>query len=469
VRLFRRSTHTEAKLPVQPHAKRVLVVGSAGHSRVRCVRWDERDFPNVADHDAIIVNTVPLAAIIKNLPPDASNELWKRVSDNQASVRQGALKALGAGKTVYAIDVAELFGNRQKREGLPCSSGGMWNRAWAPVWVRQVSEQGETLEVMDDVYRNFLRYASRWDHLYQVEQMSQEHSSWFLQAMLGHDPDCFIAIQHAPVARNCYGRIVALKLRVALHRAVEREFGGRDVSPEPMFRSGEFVLLPAPTECSDRDAVNVLLEDFFSIPRESMPPEWTDEVKLPGEDAFIREDEKHAASIQELSRKRERIAKGISDLREYKRLLYETGPALEAVCSRVLCELGATAHEAEVAQEDFVLEFRGTKAIVEVKGITKSVSLDDLRQLGQYREDYRLKQEVEIKGVLLGNAWRLVHPAQRGNAFPANVQEYAEARGIALVTTCSLYDAFCRVREGKTDGADVLGKLLGGSGMTELS
>jgi hypothetical protein len=457
--------------PVAPaQTKRGLVIGSTGHPRVRCVRWDERNFPNVADHDAIVVNSMPLAQVISNTPADESNEMCKRIRANQNTVRVGLLKALGAGKPVYAIDAAESYRKSERHEG-PFYFGGMSNREWIPIPVRQEQEEGETLELVDTTLHNYAKFVSRWDHLYYIEQLEQHHWEWLLQVMFGRKLDHYITIESQPVARNSYGRLVAVKLRLAFHRAVQRGYGELAFQREPEFRSGELTLLPGPTECSDRDAVNVLLEDFFGIQIESLPPEWVDvdEAKLPGEEALIGEDEKCIASIQALGEKRGRITKEISDLREYKRLLYETGPALEAICKRVLRELGASVHEAEGTQEDFVLEFRGTKAIVEVKGVTKSISLDDLRQLGQYREDYRLKRSAEVKGVLLGNAWRLVYPSQRQRAFPPNVCKYAEDRGITLATTCSLYHSFCRVREGKTNGEDVLGKLLGGSGRTELS
>lgn len=466
--LFRRKEKKEGQ-PVAPaQTKRLLVIGSTGHPRVRCVRWDERNFPNVADHDAIVVNSIPLAQVISDIPADESNAMCKRIRANQNTVRIGLLKALGAGKPVYAIDAAEFYRKSEKHEG-PFYFGGMSNREWMPIPVRQEHEEGETMELVDTTLRNYAKFVSRWDHLYYIEQQEQHYLEWLPQVMFGRKLDHYITIESQPVARNSYGRLVAVKLRLAFHRAVQRGYGELAFQREPEFRSGELTLLPGPTECSDRDAVNVLLEDFFGIQRESLPPEWVDEAKLPGEEALIGEDKKCIASIQALGEKRRRIAQEISDLRDYKRLLYETGPALEAICKRVLRVLGASVNEGEGRQEDFVMEFRGTKAIVEVKGVTKSISLDDLRQLGQYREDYRLKWGAEVKGVLLGNAWRLVHPSQRQHAFPPNVCQYAEERGITLATTCSLYHAFCRVREGKTKGEEVLGKLLSGLGRTELS
>ena len=418
-------------VPAQP--RRVLVVGSTGHPRVRCVRWDERTFPNVADYEAVIVNSAPLAQIIQNLPADESNEFCQRLSENQRLVRAGLLKALGAGAPVYAIDSAEFRRPSVRGDGVPYF-GGMTNREWVPIPVRQEREEGETVVVVDADYRVYCGLVSRWDHVYFIQQMEQQQWTWVLHEMFGRKLDSYVVIQHEPVAANCYHRMVAVKLRLAFHGIVYDRYGGRGVSQEPERRSGDLILLPQPTDVSDRDAVNVLLESFFGIPRESMPPEWTGEVRLPGEEALIKEDEKHAASVQELSEKRERIAKGIWDLREYKRLLYETGPALEAICKRVLSELGASVREAEVAQEDFVVEWNGLKAVVEVKGHTRTVRVDDLRQLGHYRDEYRIKNGKEIKGILLGNAWRLEHPGRRTGRqeFTQDAIEYATSRGIKI-------------------------------------
>lgn len=467
--LFRRKEQNEGQ-PIAPaQTKRVLVIGSTGHPRVRCVRWDERDFPNVADHDAVVVNSVPLVQIVNSLPADHANEHWKRVWKNQEEVRIGLLKVLGAGRPVYVIDAAEASSSPE-RQWRTLGSGGMSNRQWMPVYVRCESEEGETLVVSDEAYRNYLALVSRWNHLYYIEQLDPRQWEWIQRPMFGRDIGCAIAVEHQPLAMNGYDRLVALKLWLAFHRVLRDRYGERVVTREPERKSGELVLLPEPTDVSDRDAVNVLLESFFGIPRESMPPEWTDEVRLPGEEALIKEDEKHAASVHELSEKRERIAKGISDLREYKRLLYETGPALEAICKRVLSELGASVREAEVAQEDFVIEWNGLKAVVEVKGHTRTVKVDDLRQLGHYRDEYRIKNGKEIKGILLGNAWRLEHPGRRTGRqeFTRDAIEYATSRGITLVTTTALYDAFCQFLDKQVDGPAVLRRLFDGSGVIKL-
>jgi hypothetical protein len=59
------------------------------------VRWDERKLPNVADYEAVVVNSVPLAQIIKDLPADDSDERCGRVQENQRMGLSGTLTVLG--------------------------------------------------------------------------------------------------------------------------------------------------------------------------------------------------------------------------------------------------------------------------------------------------------------------------------------------------------------------------------------
>jgi hypothetical protein len=466
--MFKRRPQSESRPAAPAPAKRVLVIGSTAHPRVRCARWDERNFPNVADHDAIVVNSMPLAQLIRAIPADESNEMCKRVRSNQNAARMGILKALGAGKPVYAIDAAMFYRKSEKHEGA-FYFGGMSNREWMPLPVRQECEEGETLRVIDPAFNNYAGLVARWDHLYYVEQLEQHQWTWLPRQMFGRDLDSYVAIEQSPVAENCYNRLVSVKLRLAFHRIVHHEYGERSLQREPELRTGELVLLPEPTECSDRDAVNVLLEDFFGVPRATLPPEWTDALRIPGEEALLEKGTAFADELRRIQEDRKGLSVRLEELCWYKRLMYETGPALETVCRRVLQELGATVGDAEVAKEDIVLEFEGNKAIAEVKGNTGAVKLDDLRQLGHYKDDYRIKLGREVKGILLGNPWRLVPPSERRQAaFTPDACSYASDRSIALVTTVALYEALCRVRESKATGAEVLRKMFAGSGIASL-
>jgi len=95
-------------------ANRVLIIGSLKHAGVKCVPWDG-DLPNVADYDAVIVNTLSLATRLKKAEEiysrsgrDESLHLWKRLHQNVEKVSNGLLTLLESKGGVYVVAATEV-------------------------------------------------------------------------------------------------------------------------------------------------------------------------------------------------------------------------------------------------------------------------------------------------------------------------------------------------------------------------
>ena len=129
-------------------------------------------------------------------------------------------------------------------------------------------------------------------------------------------------------------------------------------------------------------------------------------------------------------------------------LLYASGHRLESAVRRAFEALGfiVTTYRDDEREIDLILEFEGHRFVGEVEGKeTKAVDVNKLSQLERIMaEDYERPEVSEYaRGILVGNAYRLTAPSERGPPFTDKVLSAAERRGILLVDTNELFSV-CR-------------------------
>jgi hypothetical protein len=478
VRLFKRIGRKKPEeTPAEKPAKRMLVIGSVKHAGVKCVQWDAKDIPNVADYDAVIINTPSLAAKLKEAegiynqssrhePPD----FWNRLRRNVEEISSGLMTLLESKGEVYAIAVPEVFVRLGKPH--PFAPNYMTNYSWSPLPFEILEEHGETQTVNDEVFARYMSFVKSWCVCFAMpeKRVLEDFAGRYGQGF-------YVSLAQEPIAQNRYGKPVACHFRYQVYHQVilERDWLERvqKVGRKLSIESGPLILLPLPTEISDREAINVILEDIFGRPQKTLPPEWVEAIPMPKVVQLDSEIEKKQETIQRVAAEISEKRRQRQEIVRYKQLLFETGPQLDEICQETIEALGGIVLPSDLAEEDFIIEFEENRAIVEVKGNTKSISLADLSQLGRYREEYRIQRGEEIKGVLLGNAWRLLPLDERGDAnrpiFPEqNVVPYAVSRDIALVSTVELFQAYCAFLDGVVKGSDVLRRLFDGVGVTRL-
>ncbi|MGH9961545.1 MAG: hypothetical protein ACREBC_31200, partial [Pyrinomonadaceae bacterium] len=229
---------------------------------------------------------------------------------------------------------------------------------------------------------------------------------------------------------------------------------------EPDFSFGSLVILPLIPELDDRDAVNLLLEDILGLPQATLPPLWAEQLTVPGlnevEAAIHERKQDIALATSEI----ENFQAQKRDLENYRKLVYATGVELEKMFAKALIELGAKVSPAKYSQEEYILEWEGQEYLVEVKGVTKSVSLDHIRQLMDYLLKFQKDTDKQCKGILFGNAWRSLGPSQRDSeqtpVFPSNVLRFAESHNIALVSSIDFFESLCAALAGNVPRKDIV-------------
>ena len=461
-------------VPSEAKAKRILVIGSDKHTGVKCVQWDAKTFPNVADYDSVIVNPMSLTVKMKRAEEqfrhsndDKLPEIWNRLIENTRTLRKGLLTLLESGGEIYTILCSEEW----TKLGLSnLFENQMNNYSWMPLPFDIIEEKGET-QILDDIsFKKYMDLVKQWTLCIKLPS--------YPQALRGlsqkYGENFSVRLEQEAIAQNRYGIHIASRFRLALYRKQiinDRWYSDPVISKEPEQISGPLILLPMPTEVNDRNAINVILEDFFYLQQKTLPPQWIEQIDVPSVQVIKRDIENKYRQIEQLKLETSSLLRQKEELEEYKQLLFETGTALEQICQKTLENMGCIVLPADLTSEDFIIEFEGRQAVVEVKGNTKSISLQDLSQLGRYLEDYLIERDEEKKGILIGNAWRLLPLGERGNnqpLFPENVVSYATKRDIALISSVEIFRAYCLFSEGKASGKDIIDRLLRGVGITSL-
>ncbi|MGD0780584.1 MAG: hypothetical protein ABR954_07405 [Dehalococcoidales bacterium] len=187
---------------------------------------------------------------------------------------------------------------------------------------------------------------------------------------------------------------------------------------------------------------NTLKEECES----TTPPEWIINERYILQKELQIKDELQVLdqNIDTIQKQKEQLLQVLNTETEIKRLLYEKGTPLEAVIIKSLRLIGykASRYRGEDSEFDVVFESEDRRLIGEAEGKDKkAINIDKLRQLEMnIQEDYaRDEVTVMAKGVLFGNAYRLLPPEGRSDFFTEKCVTAAKTNNIALVKTTDLF------------------------------
>ncbi|MDB5542685.1 MAG: hypothetical protein JWQ89_4412 [Devosia sp.] len=176
-------------------------------------------------------------------------------------------------------------------------------------------------------------------------------------------------------------------------------------------------------------------------------PQWVTEqaYRLHGEAELLDELNRISSRMEALSQKRSDVESRYQEAGRLRGLLYETGKRLEQSIIDALTLLGfAAARYSDGASEfDVVFESEEGRLIGEAEGKdSKPIAIEKLRQLAMNLHEDATKTDAQglAKGVLFGNAHRLLPPAQRQEFFTEKCRNMAVSTSVALVRTTSLFN-----------------------------
>lgn len=189
--------------------------------------------------------------------------------------------------------------------------------------------------------------------------------------------------------------------------------------------------------------IDVALRDERNV---TPAPDWSTAsgFTLSGEDTIKREISDAETQIQLLQEQKGQHRDRLVVLSRPKRLLYEKGIPLEEAVIEGLQVLGfsATSFKDSTSQFDVVFECPEGRFLGEVEGRdNRAINISKLRQLEMnIHEDFDRKDvDTMAKGVLFGNAFRLMPPQDRPEYFTDKCKVAAQRSGTALIRTPDLF------------------------------
>ena len=441
---------------------KILVIGSKGYARVKCVEWFAEPVPNAADFDDVVINAIALAEILREKKGEGKQgkplsliEEWRSwLGKLQERLRK--LVKTGGRIVSIATDKGVAYGFREldSIEGRAKIPRFVTSRDWIPLPVSFTEEHGDTVEVVEKVFSRYMSVVKRWEFTLDVDR--DKGSDPWLELADEH-PKGEVEVQLQPIAINRQGAAIAAAISY-----VVRGNG---------HQSGYIIMLPPPTTVSVDEALCVLLEDLYGIEGRAPDPPWFSEVIAPGEPAATAELESAHGALTAAQERVDAAVAGMEGAVAYKRVLSQKGPALQEVVRATFESMGIKTADSPVSDE-FVLVRSGHTVLVEVTGSDGSIATRDLSQLIKDMGKYVEATGEPAKGLFIANPWKDLRPDQRDTKdkpiFPDDVVKTARPFSVALLSTTELFNAYCAAKEAKLTADDVMQRIIDTTGIVAL-
>lgn len=414
--------------------KKILIIGAKDFPKASCYDWGEKELNNIniPDYDVAIVNLVSLPNNILEF------HLQEKINEGIETLLDtgGSLVAIGCPETNIKVCTIAYPSKRVTSQS---------NYMWCPIPIKIKNESGTSFKFEDETFKEYFKNVKKWKYCFNIPSHYR-------------DENVGLGISH--FVRNRYGKYLGGVINYFI--------------PEVRWKSGDFIFLPYPTEISDIEAINFILEKYFKIYQKTPLPDWTKSIQVPGLDEIRQCIEANLEKIKKLSDENEILREKKFELLSYIELLYETGTALEKIVRNVLTLLEYKPIPPNY-KEEYIIKYNKKIGVIECKGNEKSIKRDDFRQLLEHTKEYELDGKFEAKGILIGNAWRLRPLEERDKSgtviFPKGkdgVTKIAERHDIALVSTIDLFKVFCRFLEGKIKGKEIMKKIFSSKGIVKF-
>lgn len=389
---------------------------------------DFGDAPSLSNYDAVIVDLNEVSKFINSVA--LSNGSYHDYSGRKI-VNPG-----GNQPKVGEVPVSELVGRRGREARLLMENGGMLICSAIPLVTHKLPRDWSIYE---------------WIPLH--------NPNWFNNSELhpGDGPVGEILLKH-PFTQffSAYKNQLEYKVsfsksfieQVPIANVLASSRGGEAVALELVpFADlpGKLIFLPAIADSAhDEIKFTGVIQDCIVAAiggdLSDTSPEWVEAWMLPG-----LEDKESVVSSSKLALVEAK--KKVADAEEqrdkiagFRKLLWTTGKfQLEPMVREAFSLMGFDAPSE--GDRDAVLYDAGQKvAIAEIEGANGRIDVDKYRQLLDYVEDELTESGKELKGILVGNGYRLEQPDQRGDQFTEACRRGAERQRFCLLATTELFE-----------------------------
>jgi len=435
--------------------QRVLVLGCEPFTRlITTCPWDKLPpLLNVADYDVVILNLVPFlnVNVAKGIRLDTLPD-WS----------QFARLMFSKGSELIVI------GHPGPRLGSNTDCAVTW---WLPCVPEFTYEIGQEVREIEPEFAYYFQNVHEWSfHAGQEVHMNAFEPVPYAQTVHPDANDLRAGLR--PLAQTRFHRAIAFELIFGVWRVDRpRPYSNDPGRKQQLARSGRVVWLPPPTEISDTEAVELILRERYGFRIEAAAPNWVGQFVMPRE-APLRSEIAHLG--EEINRQQAELAdtrKRATHEGRFRKLLYEQGEdVLEPVVRDALRELEAKVDDPlKKGREDGRLtDPQGRCGILEIKGRSGTLRLDDVRQLRQWADDAVVNEAWSGKGILIANLACGEPPNKRRDLIPDNCRKVAEQFNLCLMTTTQLFHALREHQEKRLDLAKFWDSVFSTSGVSTL-
>jgi hypothetical protein len=438
--------------------ERILIIGCTSFAGLDSIAWTDQVVPNIPDYDLIVVSV-----------PHITEDFLSAVKDQfLQDMRRALVRFLHSGGKMIILTSRHITVKRPSRYPEHVSTSD-----WCPISYGTPDEVGKSIIWRSQAYSSYLKKMTEWSFYLTIPKgcLTDELTNFY-----GSTYQTRYEVPLQAYLENRYSRVLAGQCLIEVRKERRRGDGWGNVHNEypnePDHVTGTIVVLPLIDGVSPEEALLDILKEEVGYSLKSPAPDWAQEIELP----FVSELQDQIVSAQATIAKEEQdistIVEKIDNLTAFRRLLYSSGTELEDVVKKSFELLGATVKPAKYSQEEYILEVDNDEFLMEVKGVSKSISLTHLRQLNDYLLKYQEDTGKECKGILLGNAWRNMPPAMRNAedtpVFPDNVVKRAEQWKISLVSSLTLFDAVLKVLGEEAKAKDILASITTAEGVAHI-
>ena len=362
---------------------RLLIFGCTSFAAYDSVSWERQEAPNIPDYDVAIVSV-----------PHITEEFLRSIDDSFArKLRISLFRFLDSDGNLIVL-TSQNF-------SVPIGSQGLHqisNTFWSPIKYRTVNESGKSISPKAEDYQSYLNNMVNWDYYLTLpgDCLSSEFIDAYGPAHQGRYRTPIV-----PYIINGYDKMLAGKFEIAMTYIRSRQQGYDGTSyyypDEPDKITGTVVLLPLVGTFTAEEALAEILKEEVGFTPTSVEQDWAKTLDTPGMSLLNSELAEAKLQITEEEAKIKAIDAKIAGLQSYRRLLYGTGTELETIVKYSLEKLGATVSPSKYGQEEYILDYDGNEVLMEVKGVTKSITLTHLRQLN----DYLLSVPIRLRQAAL--------------------------------------------------------------------
>ena len=307
-------------------SSRLLFVGCDKVIGYHSVAWEDKEWPNAADFDAVLINGASLYELLNKwgqakLDGHPHNvELCEGLVRNLEALKGEVLQIIKSQRSVFFFAVPdERIVVNTKETPRYRTNVAISAYDWNPIPIRIIEEKpGERLDVIDKRFADYSRQIKKWVLSFDTAELPYNiHTIRRAQY--------YNLSQSKPLIQNLSHNALAVELRY-----LEIEADSYGLNPISVGTSGPIYLLHYPVNGDFQVALRAVVREFFAIELiENSEPSWIETVDPPhGKRIGARLDQINA-ELEGLFEERTSLIEERTNYAKWRQLIYETGNVLE--------------------------------------------------------------------------------------------------------------------------------------------